>query len=94
MPNLGHSSTTTRNKTPSGNKNPLGKNKSHTRLEIAKIGRSDFARDDLREAFAGKENAAKNLAHNNNGSTKSWGAHSTNVKSRVTAKSKGRTPKR
>ena len=93
MPNLGRSSTTTRNK-QNTNKNPRGKNNSHTSFEIAKTARPELARDDLREAFAGKENAAKNLAHNNNGAKKSWGAHSTNVKSRVTAKSKERTPAR
>ena len=50
-----------------------------------------MARDDIDEAYAGKENAGR---HNDGENAEDGGRHSTNVKARVTEKSKGRTPER
>lgn len=58
----------------------------HTRSDIKKTSRPALARDDLREAFAGDEN--KGPAKDKKASD----SHSTNVKSRITEKSKTRTP--
>lgn len=57
----------------------------HTKADILKVERPALARDDLRGAYAGKENAAQAKG--------SGRKHSTNVKARLTKQSKYRVPK-
>ncbi len=60
----------------------------HTKGEIIKTQRPAFPRDDIKQAYAGEENEGPFS------DSKTDHSHSTNVKSRVTEKSKTRTPMR
>jgi hypothetical protein len=56
--------------------------------QIERTHRPSFARDDISQAYAGDENSGPF------GDQKASTEHSTNVKSRKTAKSREKTPKR
>lgn len=60
----------------------------HNSGDFKKTHKPEYARDDINQAFAGDENAGPF------GDSKEDSAHSTNVKSRKTEKSKDRTPER
>ena len=68
-----------------GNARSNGQSKhsgSHSKEQIKQTMAPEFARDDLKGAFAGKENE-KSIGEK----------HSTNLKSRITRASKSKTPK-
>ncbi len=58
----------------------------HTKTQISTLQPQSLARDDLDNAFAGKENEGPHK------DSRDTNQHSTNVKSRKTKKSKSRTP--
>jgi Arc/MetJ-type ribon-helix-helix transcriptional regulator len=63
----------------------------HSKSDMVKTERDAFARDDISHAYAGEENRGP---FNEEEDGEKDSSHSTNVKGRVTEKSKERTPKR